>query len=127
MRWPFNQKIDTDGGKTAEHLACDYLRRQGLTLIDTNVRGPGGEIDIIMRDGDTLVFVEVRLRQNNSYSSAAESVNRSKQQKLWNTALHYLQKHKLTEQVPCRFDVVALESLERKQDPLWIPNAFQGK
>ena len=111
-------------GQQAELIAREYLMRAGLTFIAANTRGGGGEIDLIMRDQSTLVFVEVRLRRNQHFASASESVNNSKQRKLIRAAQHYLQREKLTDKVACRFDVVALQSLDSEQQPEWIKNAF---
>lgn len=123
MSW-FGAKRKGDSGGQAEQLALQFLKRKGLSLVARNVRGPQGEIDLIMREQNTLVFIEVRLRRNQRYVSAAESVNHSKQQKLWATAQHYLQQQKLLDKVPCRFDVVALNSLEKNASIDWISNAF---
>lgn len=111
-------------GARAEHLARQYLQRQGLTFVAANVRGPGGEIDLIMRHGQTLVFVEVRLRSHPAFSSASESIDARKQHRLVQTAQYYLQQQGLTEALPCRFDVVALSSLEDSNEVQWIVDAF---
>ncbi|UTF59636.1 YraN family protein [Gilvimarinus sp. DA14] len=111
-------------GDQAEQQARAFLQQQGLVFIAANVKGPGGEIDLIMRERQTLVFVEVRLRSNQHFSSAAESVNASKQNKLLRTAAWYLQQQKLTDEIPCRFDVVALSTLDESQPPQWITDAF---
>lgn len=101
-------------GKEAEDRACSFLQDRGMTLVQRNYRlagGPrrrGGEIDLILRDGDgTLVFVEVRLRSSSTHGSAAASVGWIKRQRLQRAAAHYLLRWP---QLPaCRFDVVALE------------------
>lgn len=82
-----------------------------------------GEIDIIMQDRQTLVFVEVRYRKRSSFGSASESVTRSKQQKLIRAAQHYLSRHNQHHR-PCRFDVLAING-QADQPIEWIPNAFQ--
>lgn len=106
-------------GEAAERRAEQYLRAQGLRLQRRNYRSPHGEIDLIMRDGTTLVFVEVRLRSNRRFGSGADSIDRRKQQRLQRTAEHYLQRQ---QNLPaCRFDVV---SLDGEGDIHWIPDAF---
>lgn len=111
-------------GQAAEQLAEKFLSQQGLTSVTRNYRCTVGEIDLIMRDGPTLVFVEVRLRSNRRYTSPLESVTRSKQQKIIRAALAWLQRHDPSSTLPCRFDVVALTSLDPKASPEWIKDAF---
>ncbi len=111
-------------GKQAEKKACRYLQRQGLKLLTKNYHSRFGEIDLIMQDNDTLIFIEVRCRQDNAQVSAAESVNFSKIQKIHKTAEHYLIQF---EQVPvCRFDVIAMTYNKKNSDYTidWIKNAF---
>ena len=106
-------------GKKAEDVACSFLQRNGLSLVQRNYHCRYGEIDLIMQDSDTLVFIEVRYRSSIKFGSAAESVDNNKQRKLAFTANHYLQKHPTNQ--PTRFDVVALAP---QQQPEWITNAF---
>jgi putative endonuclease len=110
-------------GQKAEDLAEAFLQQQGLTSIAKNFRCKLGEIDLIMRDQNVLVFVEVRLRSNPFFTNAAESVDRQKQRKLINTAQFYLQQHKLVDSVACRFDVIAIEN-NLINPSNWIKNAF---
>lgn len=111
-----------DKGQEQEARALRYLEQQGLRLRQRNYRCRHGEIDLVMDDGDGLVFVEVRYRGNRQFASGAESVDRRKQQKLTATALHYLQSHRDAARRPARFDVV---SLAPDRDALeWIKNAF---
>lgn len=115
-------------GRLAETLACRYLQARGLILVARNYRCRLGELDLIMRDGDCLVFVEVRLRRNTRYGGAAESIDRRKQRKLLCTARHYLAVERPTS-AALRFDVVALEGDlgPRGNTPgkiQWIKNAF---
>lgn len=108
-------------GDAKERAACDYLQRQGLRLVAHNVRCRLGEVDLVMRDGDTLVFVEVRYRRAQGFGGAAASVDRRKQARLIAAAGFYLQRHPCD--LPCRFDVVALGdggSLD------WIRDAFSA-
>lgn len=111
-------------GQIAEDIACDYLRREGLKLRERNFRSPAGEIDLIMQDGDIIVFVEVRYRSNNQVTSAVETINSSKRRRIVKSGGHYLQKHRLCNAVFCRFDVVILGRDASAID--WIRNAFES-
>jgi putative endonuclease len=115
-----------DIGKLAEAAACDYLLHQGLTLVERNYLCKRGEIDLIMRDKQHTVFVEVRYRRSNRFGSSAESVDWRKQAKLLATAEHYLQQHPKAAQDACRFDVVALSTDNGQQTIDWITNAFSA-
>lgn len=112
-----------DIGRWAEDQAKIFLVQQGLTLRDRNYRCKSGEIDLIMQDKQSLVFVEVRSRNNTDFGSALESVTQTKQRRLIRAAQHYLQKQRLLDKLPCRFDVV---SVDRTRDIKWIPNAFSA-
>ena len=109
-------------GAQAEALACAHLERAGLRLVTRNYRCPPGEIDLIMRDGDTLVFVEVRYRKTDRFGSAAESVTAVKRGRLEAAASHYLAA--TTARNPCRFDVVTLSGRPPRLD--WLRDAFQA-
>ncbi|MCE5180779.1 MAG: YraN family protein [Betaproteobacteria bacterium] len=108
-------------GAEAEQLAAKFLQRQGLRLVETNYRCRFGEIDLICRDRDVLVFVEVRLREGEAFGGAAASITERKQHKIVLAARHYLQRQ--TALPACRFDVVLLRGL-RDNDIEWIRNAF---
>lgn len=108
-------------GQEAERIACAYLERQGLALVQANYHCRYGEIDLIMREGDDLVFVEVRMRSDAAYGGALESVGPGKRRKLTRTALHYLQRN--GPNVNARFDVVAIEAASTIN---WIRNAFDA-
>ena len=107
-------------GQTAEAHAERFLQTQGLKRVARNWRCRFGEIDLIMRDGSTLVFVEVRMRSHAGFGGAAASVTSSKQRKLLAAAKLYLSN--LSELPPCRFDVVALT--DSRAAPEWIQSAF---
>lgn len=107
-------------GAQMEEAAARHLQHAGLKLEARNYRCRRGEIDLIARDGDTLVFVEVRYRRNSRYGSAGATVDHRKQRKLLAAADNYLQQHKLD--CPCRFDVVAIEG--DAGNIQWITNAF---
>lgn len=107
-------------GARAEQLAAAFLQQQGLRLLEKNYRCRFGEIDLILQDGQTLVFVEVRLRSNPAFGGAAASITPSKQAKLLRTARHYLSGKPLPS---CRFDVILLAGLDGQQVE-WLKNAF---
>ncbi len=109
-------------GKDAEKIAASYLQKQSLTLLAQNYRCRFGEIDLIMQENDTLVFIEVRLRTQEAFGGAAASITSSKQAKLLRTARHYLAE--INDQPPCRFDVI-LFSGRNGQNIEWIRNAFE--
>ena len=105
-------------GLCAENVVKDYLVNQGLIWVISNYNVRVGEIDLIMRDGETLVFVEVRSRRSNKFGDAIESITHQKRQKLLRTAACYVQnKHYLG---PMRFDVVGITAGQLE----WIKNAF---
>jgi putative endonuclease len=106
----------------AEELACGYLLQQGLRLLRRNYRCRRGEIDLILQDTDTLVFVEVRYRRQGRFGSAAESVDWHKQARLTACARHYLQARPQAARAACRFDVVAIDGPDHTIN--WIRNAF---
>lgn len=108
-----------------EQLAKKYLCDQGLTLVKQNFWCPCGEIDLILKDKDVLVFTEVRFRTKAHHGSALESIHYNKQQKIIKTAKLFLLKHGLTERVSCRFDVIGLSSTNNQIQYQWIKNAFQ--
>ncbi|MCW9012674.1 MAG: YraN family protein [Gammaproteobacteria bacterium] len=109
-------------GKRAEQLACNHLLQQGLVLIEKNYHCRQGEIDLIMTQNDSLIFIEVRYRKNNDYGGAKESITRAKQKKIHITALHYMQRH--NKNVNARFDVIAITGEGKQQQLEWIQNAF---
>jgi putative endonuclease len=98
-------------GILGEELACDALRRQGYVILARRYRTRLGEIDIVARDGGTVVFVEVKTRQGGAFGEGAEAVGPRKQQRISTMALHYLARHRLVD-VPVRFDVVAVDAGE---------------
>lgn len=106
-------------GEAAEELAYQHLKSQGLVLLERNYRSRFGEIDLIMQDGDVLVFAEVRYRKNAKYGGAALSVGYQKQQRIRKTAMIYLQRKGCNH--PARFDVIAIEG-DMKLN--WIKRAF---
>jgi len=107
-------------GSKAEDLAATWLQRRGLRLVERNWRCRFGELDLILRDGATLVIAEVRLRSSRRYGGAAASIDRHKQKKLIAAAQLYLCRQPSS---PCRFDVVLMSDAEGG-DIEWIRNAF---
>jgi putative endonuclease len=113
-------------GLRAERLALDHLQAGGLTLIARNFRCRVGEIDLIMRDEDCLVFVEVRYRKSSRFATACESVDRRKQRKITAAAALFLGWHSRYRQYSMRFDVVALDGPSPDQIKLqWVRDAFR--
>lgn len=114
-------------GNGYEQLAADYLRAQGLQLIRSNYQCRLGEIDLIMRHREMLVFVEVRYRLNSNFMSPVVSINTRKQLRLIRTAEVYLKQHHLTNTVPCRIDVVGITPVATSEGYCfdWITNAIQ--
>lgn len=108
-------------GSEAERYAEVFLLQRRLRLLERNYRCRFGEIDLIMRDGEMLVFVEVRLRTSSVFGGAAASITRFKQAKLLRTARHYLAG--LRAAPPCRFDAVLLSGYNGEEIE-WIRNAF---
>jgi putative endonuclease len=94
-------------GTVGEDLACRELERRGYAIVARRYRQRGGEIDIIARDGVTVVFVEVKTREHREYGDAVEGVTAMKQRRITRLALGYLAQHRLTER-PCRFDIVSI-------------------
>ena len=106
--------------RAAEQLALAHLQARGLTLLARNYRCRLGEIDLVMRDADTTVFVEVRLRGRGAFVSAAHSIDARKQGRIIAAAHHYLMGKPET---PCRFDCVLLDQLAPGQIA-WLRAAF---
>ena len=113
------------GHHWSEDIAAEFLQRQGLELLVTNYRYRTGEIDLIMIDDQTLVFVEVKQRRDSQFGRPEESVGMAKQAKLRRTAASYLQRHDRSQSWPCRFDVVAITGSPHAPVCRWIQNAFQ--
>ncbi|KLU40618.1 MAG: hypothetical protein AA931_03390 [Peptococcaceae bacterium 1109] len=111
-------------GAYYEEAACQYLTARGLVLLERNYRTQGGEIDLVMRDGATLVFVEVKFRSTLTYGHPLEAVSPVKQRRLKRTALFYLA------QTNCcydavRFDVLGITKMGQTMKFLWVKGAFE--
>jgi putative endonuclease len=113
-------------GQWAEDLACNYLCQQGLQLLARNYSCQMGEIDLIMQQGEFLVFVEVRYRRSSRYGSSLESIDFRKQQHLIMAATDYLSTYSRT-QPPCRFDVVAISGNPDQVQIQWLTDAFRDE
>jgi len=96
-------------GESGENLAAGELTARGYAILARRYRTPYGEIDIIARDGETLVFVEVRRKAGAACGTAAESVSRDKQRRIIRMAVDYLARNDLCDRCAVRFDVVAID------------------
>jgi len=110
-------------GAQAEQSALDHLLANGLKLVARNVRYRAGEIDLIMRDGAVLVFVEVRSRADTRWGGAAASVDARKQRRLIHAAQIHLQARYGDRPPPCRFDIVVFDGAQQVE---WLPDAFSA-
>ena len=111
-------------GKSGEEAAVRYLKKRGYKVLEQNFSCPVGEIDIIVRDKKTIVFVEVKTRRSVSYGSARLAITPHKQRKISMAALYYLKSNRQMDQ-RARFDVVTVLSTEREQAIDHIQNAFE--
>ena len=110
-------------GDIGEREACTYLESIGMIMIDANWSCPMGEIDLIMRDGSTLVFVEVRMRSSVQYGEGLDTIGRDKQNRVIRTAEGYQQKHNYWGDI--RFDVVSIVSrADDTYEITHVPHAF---
>ncbi|GLP97513.1 YraN family protein [Paraferrimonas sedimenticola] len=107
-------------GQAAEQIACCYLTARGLTFESANVRFAVGEIDLVMREQNTWVFVEVKYRRDDSYGGALEALRPQQAYRLQRAAEAYLQRHQLN--VDARIDLVAIQG----EQVNWIKNILAG-
>jgi len=118
-------------GREGEQAAVRYLEAKGYRVLDTNYRWHRAEIDVIAKDGNQLVFVEVKARKGDSFGSPEGAVDRRKQDQIAKVAAHYLQMHGM-EETDCRFDVLALREtpgsgnlvIDHFEDAFWIERRF---
>lgn len=112
-------------GAHYEERACKELQRAGLKLLDRNFTTRHGEIDLVMLDGDTIVFIEIRHRGRATHGSAAESITAAKQRKLIAAAQGWLMSHPAQANWPCRFDAVSYDGSPGDLRAHWYKNAFE--
>ncbi len=110
-------------GRKYEDMACEYLKKNGFSIIERNYRSVTGEIDIIAREGKSLVFVEVKGRKNEKFGSPLEAVNKPKQLKIIKTAICFVKQNKMCSE-KIRFDVVGISSGDKIEH---IKDAFQSE
>lgn len=111
-------------GRSAEQLAAAYLVRQGLTLVASNHRARVGELDLVMREGQTLVIIEVRSRTSARVVTPAETVDRHKQRRIILATQHFILQNRCYRDWPLRFDVVAVTGELVTAEIRWIRAAF---
>lgn len=111
-------------GEAIERLAATWLAARGLVLLDSNQHAKGGELDLVMRDDDTLVFIEVRHRADDRHGHPLETVTPTKQRRLIKAARFYLQRNRLS--CACRFDVLAVTGQPPALEFTWVANAFDA-
>jgi putative endonuclease len=117
--WPARLSGKQQQGRQWEQAALAHLKRHGLTLVEANYQCKGGEIDLVMRDGEALVFVEVRQRADRRHGGAAASITPAKIRRLVRAAQFYLLR--FASVPPCRFDVVAIDGEQLE----WLRNAIE--
>jgi len=113
-------------GAASEDAALDFLRAQGLRLLARNVQMRGGELDLVMRDGDAVVFVEVRYREHTTFGGAVASVDAGKRRKLVRAALLFLARNSGYANASCRFDVIAASGDPAAPKITWLRDAFRA-
>lgn len=111
-------------GMAAEEKAKAFLIQAGLFCVEQNFRCPQGEIDLIMKEGETFVFVEVRYRKQQEYGSPLATVTLSKQNKIVKTAALFMLQKGLLQKHAMRFDVIGFTGPLAEAEPLWIKQAF---
>jgi len=112
-------------GRACEAAAAAYLTRAGLQPVAANVGARLGELDLVMLDGEVLVFIEVRYRRHAGFGGGAASVDARKRQKLVNAARLFLAAHPRYQDLPCRFDVIAASGDAAAPELEWIRDAFR--
>lgn len=109
-------------GRKGEELAAAYLRSQGYAILHRNYRTPLGEADLVARDGEAVVFVEVKARSSDAFGQPFEAVDPRKQEKIKRVALYYLKQNRL--EAPVRFDVISIVSRSGGSEVNHIREAF---
>ena len=113
-------------GDAVETAALGFLQQHGLHLLARNAQARGGELDLVMRDGDTLVFVEVRYRANRGFGGGAASVDAGKRRRLVHAAQVFLARHPQHADAPCRFDVIDASGAPAAPRIDWLRDAFRA-
>lgn len=118
-------------GDAAESAARDHLLRAGLRAVAANASYRRGELDLVMldgsgRDGDTLVFVEVRYRRDSRFGGGAASIDAAKRRKLVQAARAFLHAHRQFALAACRFDVIDASGDPERPDIVWLRDAFRA-
>lgn len=113
-------------GDAVEAAALAFLEARGLRLLARNAHARGGELDLVMRDGDGLVFVEVRFRANAAFGGGAASVDARKRRKLVHAAQLFLHRHPQHAGAPCRFDVIDASGDPDAPRLTWLQDAFRA-
>ena len=113
-------------GRRYESRARDHLERAGLVVIAAGYRCRLGELDLVCREGEGLIIVEVRARRGGSRVSAAASVDHRKRRRIVAATRHFLMMHPRWAERPLRFDVVAISNIDSEPDVEWIQDAFQA-
>lgn len=114
-------------GRYWESEAESFLRGKGLTTRERNFQCRCGEIDLVMNDGISLVFVEVRYRADNRHGTGLDTITRKKRQRLERAARFFLARNPGLSQNPCRFDVISVANGQPDSRFTWIRNAFDAK
>ena len=122
QQMPFFRITSKNIGDKAEDVARNYLQQHGIKILESNFRCKAGEIDIIAVEAETLLFIEVKYRKNNTFGTPQEMVTTAKQRKIVTTAALYLQKHAKLANKACRFDVISIQQNEIN----WIKAAFDA-
>ncbi len=113
-------------GQQAEFIAASHLKQHGLTIVEHNFNCRFGEIDLIAKDQETLVFIEVRYRNKRGKLSPAETLDYYKVNRIITTARYFLSHSRQYQTTQCRFDFIGITGDEQKPDIEWIKNAFQA-
>ena len=115
-------------GLRFEDRARSYLENRGLSLLAQNFHGPRGEIDLVMRDGDSICFVEVKYRDSLAFGGAANAIPRTKQRRIIETALLYLSRQPRYGHLAPRFDALLIQGQTDGSEQIdWIKNAFYAE
>ncbi len=111
-------------GSWYEDLACDYLKDNNVRILKRNYRTRSGEIDIIAKDGDYYCFIEVKYRRDNRYGGPEMAVDFAKQKQISRVSRHFLYTILKSEEVPIRYDVIAVNGQKGAVSIRWLKNAF---